>query len=176
MQYTFMAISFWIILILFFYFGLAPLIALNIYKKLRYSKLPSKKYYSGFWLRFGSGVCDFIILIILGFISGIILQMIFYDTTFGESFDTIMGIIISWAYICFFQSSKYQATLGQRLCGIKILDQNFKTITLGRATLRYFCLSLSGLILLIGYFMIGVTKKKQGLHDIFCRTLHINVR
>ena len=39
-----------------------------------------RKYYSGFWLRFGSGVCDFIILIILGFVSGILLQMIFYDT------------------------------------------------------------------------------------------------
>ena len=171
-----MSVGLWTVIILFIYFGAAPLIAYNTYKNLKFSKLPPKKYYTGFWLRFGSGVCDFIILIILGFISGILLQMIFYDTTFGESFDTIMGIIISWAYICFFQSSKYQATLGQRLCGIKILDQNFKTITLGRATLRYFCLSLSGLILLIGYFMIGLTKKKQGLHDIFCRTLHINVR
>ena len=171
-----MAISFWIILILFFYFGLAPLIALNIYKKLRYSKLPSKKYYSGFWLRFGSGVCDFIILFIIGFISGYFIQLIFYDTVFGKSFETVLGIAISWSYICLFQSSKYQATLGQKLCGIKISDQNFKKLTLGRATLRYFCLSLSGLILLIGYFMIGLTKKKQGLHDIFCKTLHTNIK
>ena len=176
MQYNNMIFSFWIILILFIYFGLAPLIAHNLYKKLRYSKLPSKKYFSGFWLRFGAGVCDFVILIILGFVSGFIMQILFYDTTFGESFDTIMGIIISWAYICFFQSSKYQATLGQKLCGIKILDQNFKKITLGRATLRYFCLSLSGLILLIGYFMIGLTKKKQGLHDVFSKTLHVNTK
>ena len=81
---------------------------------------------------------------------------------------------ISWAYICLLQSSKHQATIGQRLCNIKIVDQNFKRISLGRATLRYFCLSLSGIILLIGYFMIGFTKKKQGLHDKFCKTLHIN--
>ena len=171
-----MGIGFWIIIILFIYFGLAPLIAYHLYKKLKYSKLPSGKYFSGFWLRFGAGVCDFVILIIIGFISGFFLQLLFYDTAFGESFNTITGIIISWAYICFFQSSKYQATLGQKLCGIKILDQNFKKITLGRATIRYFCLSLSGLILLIGYFMIGFTKKKQGLHDIFSRTLHINTK
>ena len=95
---------------------------------------------------------------------------------FGKSFETVLGIAISWSYICLFQSSKYQATLGQKLCGIKISDQNFKKLTLGRATLRYFCLSLSGLILLIGYFMIGFTKKKQGLHDIFCKTLHTNIK
>ena len=176
MQYSYMGIGFWIIIILFIYFGLAPLIAYHLYKKLKYSKLPSRKYFSGFWLRFGAGVCDFVILIIIGFVSGFFLQLLFYDTTFGESFNTIMGIIVSWAYICFFQSSKYQATLGQKLCGIKILDQNFKKITLGRATIRYFCLSLSGLILLIGYFMIGFTKKKQGLHDIFSKTLHINTK
>ena len=171
-----MSVGLWVIIILFIYFGAAPLIAYNTYKNLKFSKLPPKKYYTGFWLRFGSGVCDFIILFILGFISGYFIQLIFYDTVFGKSFETVLGIAISWSYICLFQSSKYQATLGQKLCGIKISDQNFKKLTLGRATLRYFCLSLSGLILLIGYFMIGFTKKKQGLHDIFCKTLHTNIK
>ena len=115
-----------------------------------------------------------IILIVASLIIGFILGMLFYDTEFGESFDTIFGILISWAYICLLQSSKHQATIGQKLCAIKIVDQNFKRITLGRATLRYFSMSLSGIILLIGYFMIGFTKKKQGLHDLFSKTLHIN--
>ena len=171
-----MSVGLWVIVILFIYFGVAPLIAYNCYKNLKFSKLPSKKYFTGFWLRFGSGVCDFIILVIIGFISGFFLQLIFYDTVFGNSFDTVIGLVISWSYICFFQSSKYQATLGQKICGIKISDQNFKKLTLGRTTLRYFCLPLSGLIILIGYFMIGFTKKKQGLHDIFCKTLHTNIK
>ena len=171
-----MSVGLWTLIILFIYFGVAPLIAYNSYKNLKFSKLPPKKYYTGFWLRFGSGVCDFIILFIIGFISGYFIQLIFYDTVFGKSFETVLGFAISWSYICLFQSSKYQATLGQKLCGIKISDQNFKKLTLGRATLRYFCLSLSGLILLIGYFMIGLTKKKQGLHDIFCKTLHTNIK
>ena len=102
--------------------------------------------------------------------------MLFFDTQFGESFDSLIGIVISWAYICLLQSSKHQATIGQKLCNIKIVDQNFKKITLGRATLRYFCMSLSGVILFIGYFMIGFTKKKQGLHDIFSKTLHVNTK
>ena len=77
-------------------------------KNLKFSKLPPKKYYTGFWLRFGSGVCDFIILFIIGFISGYFIQLIFYDTVFGKSFETVLGIAISWSYICLFQSSKYQ--------------------------------------------------------------------
>ena len=67
--------------------------------------------------------------------------------------------------------------LGAEISGIDLTDlsdQNFKKITLGRATLRYFSAPLSGLILLIGFFMIGFTKKKQGLHDIFTKTLHVN--
>ena len=167
-------IGFWMLIILFVYFGLAPLIAHLVYKKFKYSKLVTKKHYIGFWLRFGAGVADTIILVIISFIVGFLLQLLFFDTKFGPSFDFIFGSIIGWAYICILQSSKHQATIGQKLCNIKIVDQNFKKITLGRATLRYFCLTLSAVILFIGYLMIGLTKKKQGLHDLFSKTLHIN--
>ena len=167
-------IGIWILIILFVYFGLAPLISYNLYNKLKYSKLPKKKYFVGFWLRFGAGVADVIILTIVSFFVGFFMQLIFYDTRFGPASELFLGTIISWAYICFLQSSKHQATLGMKLCGFKIVDQKFQRISLGRATLRYFSLSLSGIILAAGYIMIGLTKKKQGLHDIFCRTLHIN--
>ena len=164
----------WVIIILFVYIGLAPLISFQIYKKLKYGKLPKKKNLIGFWSRFGAAVADIIILFVISFIAGFLLQLLFFDTKFGESFDFIFGSIITWAYICLLQSSKFQATLGQKLCNIKIVDQNYKKISLGRATLRYFSMTLSAVILFIGYFMIGFTKKKQGLHDIFSKTLHIN--
>ena len=88
--------------------------------------------------------------------------------------DYILGIVISWLYFCLSHSSKHQATIGMKMCKIKICDQNFKKITLGRATLRYFSAPLSGIIFLIGFLMIGFTKKKQGLHDLITKTLHIN--
>jgi uncharacterized RDD family membrane protein YckC len=59
------------------------------------------------------------------------------------------------------------------LLKFKIYDHNFKRVGLGKITLRYFALTLSSFILLIGFFMIGWTKKKQGLHDMFAKTLHI---
>ena len=169
-----MSIGIWIFIFFLIYFGTAPVIAHLKYQNSRYGKLPQKKRYIGFWVRFGAGVADTILLIIIGFVVGFILQIILYDTNFGPSSDYIIGIIISWSYFCLMHSSKHQATVGMKMCKIKICDQNFKKITLGRATLRYFSAPLSGLILFIGFFMIGFTKKKQGLHDIFTKTLHVN--
>ena len=162
-----------VIIIIFMYFGLAPLIGHLLYKGLKYSKSP-KKNYVGFWIRVGANIADVILIIIFAFIFGAILQTLFYDTNFGDASFEVMGIIIAWAYFCLFHSSKYQATPGMMMCKIKIYDQRLKRITLGRATIRYFSLSLSGIIFLIGYIMIGLTKRKQGLHDMFAKTLHIN--
>ena len=97
----------------------AHLLHLN-YQNLRYSKLPQKKRYIGFWVRFGAGVADTILLIIIGFVVGFILQIILYDTNFGPGSDYIIGIIISWSYFCLMQSSKHQATMGMKMCKIKI--------------------------------------------------------
>ena len=144
-----MSIGLWVFIIFLIYFGTAPFIAHLKYQNLRYGKLPQKKRYIGFWVRFGAGVADSILLIIIGFVVGFILQIILYDTNFGPGSDYIIGIIISWSYFCLMQSSKHQATIGMKMCKIKICDQNFKKITLGRATLRYFSAPLSGLILLI---------------------------
>jgi uncharacterized RDD family membrane protein YckC len=169
-----MSIGIWIFIIFFIYFGTAPIISHFVYKSLKFSKLPQKKRYIGFWVRFGAGVADTFILVIVGFVLGFLIQIILYDTNFGPGSDYILGIVISWSYFCLSHSSKHQATIGMKMCKIKICDQNFKKITLGRATLRYFSAPLSGIIFLIGFLMIGFTKKKQGLHDLITKTLHIN--
>ncbi len=159
-----------IIIIVFSYFGLAPLVGHVLYKKLKYSKT-KKKNYTGFFLRLIAGIADLIIIIIFLFFFVAIFQALFYD--FNQSF-VLLEFITSWAYFCFFHSSKYQATPGMMICKIKIYDQKFKRINLGRASIKYFSLPLSGVIFLIGFFMIGFTKRKQGLHDIFAKTLHLN--
>jgi uncharacterized RDD family membrane protein YckC len=56
---------------------------------------------------------------------------------------------------------------------IKIYNENEERISFGRATGRYFSSSLSALILLVGFFMVGWTLRKQGLHDKIARTIHL---
>ena len=59
-----------------------------------------------------------------------------------------------------------------RACGIKIHDEHFNRLRFWRLTGRYFATYLSALILLIGFFIIAFTKRKQGLHDLVARTIH----
>jgi uncharacterized RDD family membrane protein YckC len=69
------------------------------------------------------------------------------------------------------ESSSYQATLGKMVCGMKVTDLSGNRISFERATGRHFAKYLSGLILCIGYIMVGFTERKQGLHDLLAGTL-----
>ncbi|MDR0228892.1 MAG: RDD family protein [Flavobacteriaceae bacterium] len=80
-------------------------------------------------------------------------------------------LVASWIYWALMQSSTKQATVGQSAMGIQLLDCNAEKITFGQATGRYFAGILSGMTLLIGYFMFFWTDKKQTLHDNLAQTI-----
>jgi len=69
------------------------------------------------------------------------------------------------------ESSSRQATLGKMALGIVVTDMDGKRISFGRAVGRNLGKIISQIILLIGYFMIAFTQKKQGLHDIIANCL-----
>lgn len=77
----------------------------------------------------------------------------------------------SWLYEAFMESSSYRATLGKMIFGMKVTDLYGNRISFARATGRHFAKILSGLILCIGFIMVGLTERKQGLHDLLAGTL-----
>jgi len=74
-------------------------------------------------------------------------------------------IIIPWIYFAGFESSRSQATPGKLLMRIVVTDLEGNKPTFARVTLRHFAKFISTLIIFIGFLMIGLTKKRQGLHD-----------
>jgi uncharacterized RDD family membrane protein YckC len=80
-------------------------------------------------------------------------------------------VIVSWAYGAGFESSRFQATPGKMLVGVRVTDLNGQRITFARATGRQFGKWLSGLILCIGYLLVAFNDRKQGLHDLIASTL-----
>jgi len=74
-------------------------------------------------------------------------------------------IIIPWLYFAGFESSRSQATPGKLLMHIVVTDLEGNKPTLARVTLRHFAKIISTLIIFLGFLMIGLTKKRQGLHD-----------
>ena len=103
---------------------------------------------------------------------------------FGERFvarllDSLIVIIPScffpivsgWLYFALMQSSDQQATVGQNVMKIRVLDCAGEKVIFGQASGRYFAGILSGMMMLIGYFMFFWTDKKQTLHDNLAETI-----
>ena len=85
-------------------------------------------------------------------------------------------MLIQIGYFSLLESSRWQATLGKRVCGLRVTRLDGGRISLRRALGRYFAKFLSALILLIGFAMIAWTRRKQGLHDILADTLVVRLR
>lgn len=128
--------------------------------------------YAGFWIRFWAALVDLLVL-------APPLVLVLFLISFGEEnvdglgliAQLIFSFIIYPFYFSFFESSSWQATPGKRLLGLRVTDLNGYRISLSRAIRRNVSKFLSGLILYIGYIMVGLTEKKQALHDKLAETL-----
>jgi uncharacterized RDD family membrane protein YckC len=138
-----------------------------------------KDNYAGFWLRFGAYMIDFIVCFVILFIFSMLFGV---SMAFGGDSDNLewgaLGLIAVMyiAIILYFpilESSSWQATIGKRAVGIKVIDLDGRRIGFGRALGRFFAKIISGIILYIGYIMAGFTERKQALHDIIAGTLVI---
>jgi uncharacterized RDD family membrane protein YckC len=77
----------------------------------------------------------------------------------------VLFIIIPWLYFAGFECSRGQATPGKTLLGLVVTDREGNRISFARATLRHVAKFISTIIIFIGFIMIGLTRKHQGLHD-----------
>ena len=132
--------------------------------------------FAGFWIRFGAFIVDYVVTYVVTFAIGFA-----YGSYLARNgavllsredvlFLTAISYLIIILYHTFFISSEYQATPGKILLGIKVVDYDGQRVSVAKAfgrTLSYF---LSGIIIGIGFFMIGFTDKKQGLHDYLAGT------
>ncbi len=78
----------------------------------------------------------------------------------------VISVLINWLYFAFMESSKHQGTIGKVALSLKVTDYEYRRISFGRASGRFFGKYISSFILLIGYIMAGFTEKKQALHDL----------
>lgn len=79
-------------------------------------------------------------------------------------------------YAVFMESSKKQATLGKQLLGIKVCDEEGRSISFGRSLLRNLGKWLSTLTFGLGYLFGFFDRKQQCLHDKLAGTLVVKER
>ncbi len=89
---------------------------------------------------------------------------------------TLVTLLLTAAYFVLLESSRWQATVGKRVCRLRVTDLSGRRIGIGRALGRYLGKFVSALLLGIGFLMVGWTRRKQGLHDLMADTLVMRLR
>ncbi|HVR90973.1 MAG TPA: RDD family protein [Novosphingobium sp.] len=134
--------------------------------------------YGGFWIRFVAYIIDAIILQIVATVLGLFVGVGIGAAGAGEdavAASTLIAVglslVINWLYYAILESSEWQGTVGKKALSLVVTDESGERLGFGRATGRYFAKFLSSFILAFGFFMIGWTQRKQGLHDMIAGTL-----
>ncbi len=149
--------------------------------------IPARKsiVYAGFWFRAAAYFLD---TSTLGFVlGGIVLRPILLKNHVGPSFQdawkfytgdspqaTALLLLIqlaSWLYFAAFESSRWQATPGKKVLGLRVTDLEGRRLSFIRASGRYFGKIISWLLLGVGFVLAGFTEKKQALHDMLAGCL-----
>jgi uncharacterized RDD family membrane protein YckC len=151
--------------------------------------------YGGFWMRFVAYLIDGIIV---GIPMGILAMVLVGGSMFSmmrlepnappeEALAAMIpmfssmavlsmaGMVVYCTYETFFLV-KFGATPGKMAMGLKVIRPDGSGIQIGRAIGRHFSKVVSGMILYIGYIMIGFDAEKRGLHDMICDTRVIKTR
>jgi uncharacterized RDD family membrane protein YckC len=123
---------------------------------------------AGFWIRFGSALID-----------GILLGVVASVLTFGGDAGTSTGLqfLLAGAYFIFLHSTKAGQSLGQRVCGIRLVDAKAGAqVTPASAAVRFLMSYVSGFALLLGYLWMLWDPMKQTWHDKVAGTLVVYSR
>ena len=128
--------------------------------------------HAGFLRRFVAYMIDVVIFTVISCVLLMILALLkFYpknpnDITLTIHFISLIGfIILYFFYYVFPESSPWQATLGKKLLGIKVVDTHGYRISIGRSLGRNVNMALSTITFCVGFLICLWTKKEQCLHD-----------
>ena len=154
-------------------------------QKLREGVQTNDVVYAGFWIRTGAKIVDYIILTIINYAIAIPLSAAFMPQIDPETmaadpqaFKAIMipsilvGLLqlaVNVFYATWFVG-KFAATPGKMACRLEVVTAENQRVSYLRAFGRFFADMLSGMLLCIGYIMVGFDSEKRALHDRICAT------
>lgn len=124
---------------------------------------------AGFWRRVAAYLVDGLILGAASFL----LSFLFLSASPSDSImalSKVIGFLIGVAYFAFQESSVWQATIGKRILGMRVVDVDGFQLTPMRAIARYISAGLNWLLLGFGYLVVAFHPEKRGLHDMIAQT------
>jgi len=140
--------------------------------------------YAGFWMRVLGNILDsFVLIIPMALVEYLSFKLAGpantgyweYATDINRpiwsSYETVAILLSTILGVLYYgiMTSKYQGTVGKLMLGLRVIGEDGKAISIGRSIGRYFAYIPSSFFM-IGYIMVGISSKKQGLHDKICKT------
>ena len=132
---------------------------------------------AGFWIRAFAFFIDGIVILFIYMILGLLFSPLFYFYSINQ--QTILGFqlgfsffstLLSVIYETVLVGSEWNATVGKKLLGIEILDENGKPLSYGFAFWRHVCKVINSFTLGIGYLIAAFDPQKRALHDFMAQT------
>lgn len=82
-----------------------------------------------------------------------------------------LSFVVYIIYCALTEGSAMQATVGKRLLGLRVTDDNGGQVTMARSFGRNFAKIISYLPLALGFIWVIWSKRKRGWHDMIAKTL-----
>ena len=121
--------------------------------------------YAGLGIRILAYTIDFAILLLpMLFINNLIFGVSYpHSNIIGKS--SLLNFFIWGFYYAFTESSDHQATIGKRICKLKVINEKGEALSFKKAYWHFAFQIFSVLPLGFGIWSIATDKKKQGWHD-----------
>jgi|GEM_PF-4587723 len=88
----------------------------------------------------------------------------------------LIAEIAPFLYMTVPMAGEWQASLGMKLCGLRVVGYSGERIMFGPAAIRYLVSIISLIFFFIGYLMLFFTERRQTLHDMAAKILVVRAR
>jgi uncharacterized RDD family membrane protein YckC len=126
--------------------------------------------YGGFWRRFAAHAIDYVIVLLGSLVLLFAAVLVGLVTDDSQKLFTLLPPISYFVYCVLLESSPWQATVGKRALGLRVMNRRGARIGFVRAAVRFLAKLLSVATLLLGYLLVFFTKRRQALHDLIAGT------
>ena len=125
--------------------------------------------YGGFFQRYRAFIVDIFALIVISTAVLLSLRYVFFmNINFQFIVISVAGIV--FLYFTLLESSFLQGSLGKVALKMKLVAENGERITYITSVKRFFIKCISFLPYGLPLIVVGFSKKKQGLHDMFAKS------
>jgi uncharacterized RDD family membrane protein YckC len=124
--------------------------------------------YAGFWIRVGASLIDSVVFLLVFAIPLTVIYGTNYwvqEVTTSGSWDVLIRYIAPVVITVWFWK-KYLGTPGKMILRLRVVDaKTGQALSTPQAIGRYLGYYVSAIPFLLGFFWIGIDKRKQGFHD-----------